>query len=143
MQMSINNNKYSSTKSWRDLFSIFCVFVCVFTFLMFFYSILLFYTNSWRPSVFYFCTFCAFYVFYIFCIFYIFLHFFCIFCVLVLLYFVIWLDSPYELPCKIWSLQLKKWLSYEYFCTFVLCSEMASGSQDLLPCKISGFQLKN
>ena len=26
--------------------------------------------------------------------------------------FVIYLDYPYELPCKIWSLQLKKWLSY-------------------------------
>ena len=34
--------------------------------------------------------------------------------------FVIYLDYPYELPCKIWSLQLKKWLSYEYFCTYVL-----------------------
>ena len=36
-----------------------------------------------------------------------FFSFFCTFCT-----FVIYLDYPYELPCKIWSLQLKKWLSY-------------------------------
>ena len=54
--------------------------------------------------------------------FYVFFNVFVFFCVFfcfvlfVLLYFVIWLDSPYELPCKIWSLQLKKWL---YFCTFL------------------------
>ena len=54
---------------------------------------------------FYFVLLCAF-------TFFSFLHF------LYFLYSVIWLDRPYELPCKIWSLQLKKWLSYEYFCTF-------------------------
>ena len=48
------------------------------------------------------------------------LMYFCTFVLFVLLYFVIWLDCPYELPCKIWSLQLKKFLSYEYFCTYVL-----------------------
>ena len=41
------------------------------------------------------------------------------FCTFVLLYLVIWLDSPYELLCKIWSLQLKK-LALLYLCTFVL-----------------------
>ena len=39
--------------------------------------------------------------------------------IFVLWYFVIWLDSPYEFPCKIWILQLKKLLSYEYFCMFL------------------------
>ena len=68
-------NKYSSTKRWRDLFWIFMFFLCFYAFLCFFYvfyvfvffgllrffSILLFCTNSWCPSVF-----CTFYVFYVF-----------------------------------------------------------------------------
>ena len=53
------------------------------------------------------------------CIFWSFLYFstflFCTSVLLYLLYFLIWLDSPYELPCKIWSLYLKKCLSYESF----------------------------
>ena len=32
------------------------------------------------------------------------LLYFCTFVLFVLLYFLIWLDGAYELPCKIWSL---------------------------------------
>ena len=41
-----------------------------------------------------------------FCTYVLFLHFL-YFCT-----FVIYLDYPYELPCKIWCLYLKKWLTY-------------------------------
>ena len=80
------NNKYSSTKSWRDCFLLFCVFYifCVFTFFTFFFVFFAFFcffvflyffvftflllyfctfvlchcANSWRSSVFfYFCIF--------------------------------------------------------------------------------------
>ena len=110
------HNKYSSTKSWRDLFCILCFLtffhVLFFTFLHFlcfyvffrvffgilhFYSILLFCTNSWHPRVFLFLYSLCFYVFYIFpffCIFafFAFLHFctflFCTFCTFVLCHLV-------------------------------------------------------
>ena len=96
------HNKYSSTKSWRDLFCILCFLtffhVLFFTFLHFlcfyvffrvffgilhFYSILLFCTNSWHPRVFF--------IFVLFVLlrflhFSIFLHI-CIFCVFAFLYF--------------------------------------------------------
>merc|ERR1712090_2537 len=92
---------------------VFCFFAffCVFMFFVFSGLLRLLYfafcTNSWRSSGFflflYFCAFCSFYVFLhfgIFCIFCIFLRF----CIFILFCFVIWFDSPYELPCKIWSL---------------------------------------
>ena len=59
--------------------------------------------------------FCAFLGHFRFCTF-----LFCTFILFVLLYFLIWLDSPYELPFKFGVCSSKKWLSYEYFCTYVL-----------------------
>ena len=79
--------------SWFTLF-VFLQFFVSFGLLRF-YSILLFCTNS--------------------C----FLHF-CVFCTFLVLYFVLWLDSLYEFPCKIWSLYLKNAWVMSTFVLFVL-----------------------
>merc|ERR1712030_255077 len=82
-----------SSKKWLSYEYFFVLFYFC-TFVLTFFSILLFCTNSWRPSVFlflYFCTFISFYVFYIFLHICIFLYFctflFCTFVVLYFLYF--------------------------------------------------------
>ena len=66
------------------VFTLFCFFVLIAGAQVFFFIFVL--------------LFCIFFVF-------VFLYFSVLyFCTFLLLYFVIWLDSPYELPCKIWSL---------------------------------------
>merc|ERR1712030_71988 len=51
----------------------------------------------------FFAFFCVFVFLYFFVLYFVLLYF-CTFVFLYFLYFVIWFDSPYELPCKIWSL---------------------------------------
>ena len=60
------------------------------------------FANSWCPNSF--LPFCTFYVFYVFAFFY-FLYF-CTFVLFVQCIFVLYktVNSPYELPCKIWRL---------------------------------------
>ena len=119
-----------------------------------FFSAFLFCTNSWCPSVVLFLYFSFFYVFlhfFIFLIFHFFIFsifvlfcfvrfldlyfcifvflYFCIFVLFVLLYSVIWLDRPYELPWKKSGVCSSKngWVMITYglmyFFTFVICSE--------------------
>ena len=79
----------SSSKIERVMFNLVCIFYfCTFVLFVLFMIF----------------TFFAFFAFLRFCIFVLFCFVFLYFFSFVLLYFVIWLDSPYELPCKIWSL---------------------------------------